>query len=303
MILKYYFIFIIWLQNQTNELTGWSSCSVFGSWVASGHLYVLLAPGCSGSRVSAATKYIRAPRRRKTSAALYWLCINQLLSRSGVSMSWWLLLAQPAGRQPLSLHTELGSFQAGSEQGQSKCCFGCSWLRSLQESHRLLKSGQLPCLPLGLLCSLRSLQRHTAALPCPWAGVSLRRQASLDSPLQFLCGGGSLSSLPTCTSIASFSLPRFLLHRTAVGVRCVPTICHRLMPALIPVVVSVEKQLQVCFSAVKKKTNFTIFLHHQYNLSTFLFWPTSQSNSDYIPCGRVTMVSLLRDDLESINDF
>lgn len=59
------------------------------------------------------------------------------------------------------------------------------------------------------------------------------------------CPGGqpwlSLQSFPVCwwrsfllqnlCSRASFSLPQFLLHRTTVGVRHVPTICHGLEPA------------------------------------------------------------------------
>lgn len=65
--------------------------------------------------------------------------------------------------------------------------FGCSRPQALQESHRLLKFGHLPRLPLGLLGSL-PLQRHT--LPCPWAHVSSQQETSPDhSP----SGTGSLS--------------------------------------------------------------------------------------------------------------
>lgn len=251
MIFKYDFTSIIWLQNQTDEHTGWSSCNVFGSWVASGRLCILSAPGCCRSRVSAATKYIHATRCRKTSAGLCWLYINKLLSRSGVSVGRWPLLARLASPALGKAAAEL-AYWSWLVSGRFRA-FGRSWLQSLQESHRLLKFGQLPRLPLGPFCSLQSLQRHAAALPRPCAGVSLHRQASLDSSLQPLCGGGSLSSLITCTSIASFSLPQLLLHRTAVGVRYVPAICHRLMPAWFAVVVSVEKQLQACFSGTKQQ--------------------------------------------------
>lgn len=245
----------------------------------------------AGSGVSAATKLIHAATQVKRGLGRFVLTVHKAVAaRKQLSAQ---LLALPSGSQPLSCLYGGWCLSAGSEREQSKCCFGFSPFRNARGCQGL---GSFPAsLPLGLLCSL---QRHAAALPRPCAGMSLQREASLDSSL---CSGGSLSSLTTCTSIASFSLPWLLLHRATVGVRYVPTICHRLLPASFAVVVSVEKQFQACFSGTKN--NYMAFLHHQYDLSPILFWPTSQSNSDCLPCGSVPVVSLLQDDLKSVNDF
>lgn len=54
-----------------------------------------------------------------------------------------------------------------------------------------------------------------------------------------------------------------------MGVRHVPTICHGLEPAEFAGAVSVEEQPQAGFSGTK--SNYVVFLHHQSNLSPFLF--------------------------------
>lgn len=154
------------------------------------------------------------------------------------------------------MHAAAALFQVGSEPGQTQHCLGHSASRN---PTGFLRSAQPPCLPLGLFCSLQSLQRRATALPCPCPGRPALAPRSSPCVL--------VAAFPPSQLVPAFPCPdSYHIDR---GRR---QICaHHLSQAR----ASLTCRSSVSGEAVRglflrNKNNYRVFSHHHYNLSTFL---------------------------------